>query len=35
MLIEYDRAHVKLYMRLLDAAADGGKWTEAVNILLG
>lgn len=35
MLTEYDRAHVKLYMRLLDAADDGAEWTEAVNILFG
>lgn len=34
-LTEYDRAHVKLYMRLLDAYADGAEWTEAVNILFG
>ena len=34
-LTEYDRAHVKLYMRLLDADADGAEWTEAVNILFG
>lgn len=29
-LTEYDRSHVKLYMRLLDAAADGAHWEEAV-----
>ena len=34
-LTEYDRAHIKLYMRLLDADADGAEWTEAVNILFG
>ena len=34
-LTEYDRAHIKLYMRLLDAADDVAEWTEAVNILLG
>ena len=34
-LTEYDRAHVKLYMRLLDAATDGAEWTEAVNVLFG
>lgn len=34
-LTEYDRAHVKLYMRLLDAAADGAEWTEAVTVLFG
>jgi hypothetical protein len=30
MLTEYDRAHVKLYMRLLDAEADGADWREVV-----
>jgi hypothetical protein len=34
-LTAYDRAHIKLYMRLLDAAADGAEWTEAVHILFG
>ena len=34
-LTKYDRAHIKLYMRLLDADADGAEWTEAVNILFG
>ena len=34
-LTKYDRAHIKLYMRLLDAADDGAEWTEAVNILFG
>lgn len=34
-LTEYDRAHVKLYMRLLDAAADGADWREAAKILFG
>lgn len=34
-LTEYDRAHIKLYMRLLDAADDGAEWTEAVNVLFG
>jgi hypothetical protein len=32
-LTEYDRAHIKLYMRLLDAADDGAEWAEAVNVL--
>ncbi|MET2829784.1 DUF2285 domain-containing protein [Mesorhizobium shangrilense] len=31
----YDRAHMKLYIRLLDAAADGADWQEAVSILFG
>lgn len=34
-LTEYDRSHIKLYMRLLDAAADGADWREAVEILFG
>jgi hypothetical protein len=34
-LTEYDRTHIKLYMRLLDAAADGADWTEAVEVLFG
>lgn len=35
MLTDYDRAHIKLYMRLLDAATDGADWKEAVEILFG
>lgn len=34
-LTEYDRAHFKLYMRLLDAQADGADWQEAVSVLFG
>lgn len=34
-LTEYDRQHVKLYMRLLDAETDGASWQEAVEILFG
>ncbi len=34
-LTEYDRAHVKLYVRLLDAEADGADWREAVEVLFG
>ena len=34
-LTEYDRAHIKLYMRLLDAADDGAEWAEVVNVLFG
>lgn len=34
-LTEYDRTHVKLYMRLLDASADGADWREAVAVLFG
>lgn len=34
-LTDYDRKHFKLYMRLLDAKADGADWTEAVQVLFG
>jgi len=34
-LTEYDRAHVRLYMRLLDATADGASWQEIVAVLFG
>ena len=34
-LTDYDRRHVKLYMRLLDADSDGASWQEAVVILFG
>ena len=34
-LTDYDRAHIQLYMRLLDAADDGAEWTEAVDVLFG
>lgn len=34
-LTEYDRSHIKLYMRLLDADADGADWREAVEVLFG
>lgn len=34
-LTAYDRAHIKLYMRLLDASADGADWQEIVTILFG
>lgn len=29
----YDLAHVRLYLRLLDADAEGADWREAVDIL--
>lgn len=32
-LTDYDRTHVKLYMRLLDAEADGADWREVVALL--
>lgn len=34
-LTDYDRSHIKLYMRLLDASADGADWREAVEVLFG
>lgn len=34
-LTSYDRKHMKLYMRLLDAERDGADWREAVRILFG
>lgn len=34
-LTEYDRAHVRLYTRLLDASAEGAPWQEIVAILFG
>lgn len=34
-LTEYDRSHIKLYMRLLDADADGADWREAVEVVFG
>lgn len=32
---DYDMKHLKLYVRLLDAEADGADWREAVAILFG
>ncbi len=34
-LTQYDRTHVKLYMRLFDADADGADWREVVKVLFG
>jgi len=34
-LTSYDREHMKLYLRLLDAANDGACWKEAVAVLFG
>lgn len=34
-LTSYDREHMKLYMRLLDAERDGADWRKAVRILFG
>jgi hypothetical protein len=35
VLTEYDRQHMKLYLRLLDADSDGADWREAVSLLFG
>jgi hypothetical protein len=32
---DYDRQHLVLYARLLDAAEEGAEWTEVVRILFG
>lgn len=34
-LTDYDRAHLKAYLRLLDAAADGADWREVVAVIFG
>ena len=34
-LTPYDREHMILYLRLLDAERDGADWQEAVEILFG
>lgn len=34
-LTAYDREHVKLYMRLLDAERAGAAWGEVVRVLFG
>jgi len=34
-LTDYDRQHLALYIRLLDAAEEGAEWTEVVRILFG
>lgn len=34
-LTAYDREHMVLYMRLLDAARDGADWREVVQLLFG
>jgi Uncharacterized conserved protein (DUF2285) len=33
VLTEYDKAHTTLYLRLLDADADGADWQEVVSVL--
>ncbi len=34
-LTDYDRHHLKTYIRLLDAAADRADWREVADIVLG
>ena len=34
-LTEYDRSHVKTYLRLLDASAENADWREVATIVLG
>jgi hypothetical protein len=34
-LTDYDREHMKEYMRVLDAATDGADWREAVAVIFG
>jgi hypothetical protein len=35
VLTDYDRGHMKHYMRVLDAATDGADWREAVAVIFG
>lgn len=32
-LTDYDRSHLTLYLRILDAAADNADWREVVRVL--
>lgn len=32
---DYDRSHLTLYFRLLDAADDGANWREAAAVIFG
>ena len=34
-MTDYDRQHLALYVRLLDAAEEGAEWTEVVHVLFG
>jgi len=34
-LTDYDREHLVIYLRLLDAAEDGADWREVAKIVLG
>jgi len=35
VLTDYDRSHMKTYMRVLDAATDGADWREVVAVIFG
>ena len=34
MVTDYDKAHLKLYLRLLDADAEGAAWEQVASVLL-
>jgi hypothetical protein len=34
-LTDYDRSHLPIYLRLLDAASEGAPWEEVARIVLG
>ena len=34
-LTDYDRAHVAIYLRLLDAAEEGAPWEDVARIVFG
>jgi len=34
MVTDYDKAHLQLYLRLLDADAEGAAWAEIAGLLL-
>ena len=34
-ITDYDREHMKLYLRLHDSATSGADWREAIQVLLG
>ncbi|OBQ62250.1 DNA -binding domain-containing protein [Mesorhizobium loti] len=34
-LTDYDRAHLTIYLRLLDAESEGAPWEEVTKILFG
>ena len=34
-LTDYDRTHMRLYLRILDASSEGADWKEVVTVLFG